>query len=203
MPLYMLGHPSGLPLKLTKGGIVKNNSQRDYISCDLYAFSGNSGSPVFCSATQKVIGILRSGGEDYELTDDYGGKKITRIQALPIESRSGFEKCQRMHTLLCKLDHAGVLNTRPFPKNEVGNFCLSLKNKYKSMQRMPRLLQENILPIETTYTQLVLLQSDKKEEKKEKEKKVPVFEERELRINSWEDIRREKQPIELDKLFET
>ena len=47
--LYMLGHPSGLPLKLTMSGHVQNTSSPHFFEADLDAFAGNSGSPVFAS----------------------------------------------------------------------------------------------------------------------------------------------------------
>lgn len=63
--LYMLGHPSGLPIKYTYGASVREFKSESF-SADLDAFAGNSGSPVFSKTTQKVVGILIRGGKDYE-----------------------------------------------------------------------------------------------------------------------------------------
>jgi V8-like Glu-specific endopeptidase len=55
---YLIGHPSGLPTKVTLGGQIKNvgllNKRFDHI---VDAFAGNSGSPLFDVATDKIIGI--------------------------------------------------------------------------------------------------------------------------------------------------
>lgn len=45
--LYMLGHPTGLPVKLARNAKVKKKDHKDYFEADLDAFKGNSGSPVF------------------------------------------------------------------------------------------------------------------------------------------------------------
>lgn len=59
--IHMLGHPRGLPLKYTPGAFVLGNSNRDFFTAQLDAFSGNSGSPVFDSTTHRVEGILVRG----------------------------------------------------------------------------------------------------------------------------------------------
>jgi len=64
--VYTLGHPSGLPLIFTgEGFIVKQNSV--YFTAAIDTFGGNSGSPVFDSETNTVLGILVRGGKDYVL----------------------------------------------------------------------------------------------------------------------------------------
>jgi len=65
--LYMIGHPSGLPKKLSYG-IVKNCNEHDFLA-EVNAWKGNSGSPLFNTETHKVEGILVSGpGERMEET---------------------------------------------------------------------------------------------------------------------------------------
>lgn len=61
--LYMVGHPSGLPLK------VADNAEVIYVFAEYFAssldtFGGNSGSPVF-NSDHDVVGILARGGVDF------------------------------------------------------------------------------------------------------------------------------------------
>lgn len=60
-PLFMLGHPMGMPLKLSPNAkVLLNNSARESFLTSLDAFEGNSGSPVFNSKNE-VVGILIGG----------------------------------------------------------------------------------------------------------------------------------------------
>ena len=62
--LYMLGHPSGLPLKYAGNARVTNNQHQAYLTSNLISFAGNSGSPVFNKVTHQVEGIhVRGDGE--------------------------------------------------------------------------------------------------------------------------------------------
>ena len=72
----------------------------------------------------------------------------------------------------------------------------ALQDNYRSRNTIPRLLH-SALPIEEVYTELVLLEQIKEEKKEEK----AAFEEQ--RINSWEDVRGSKIPIELKNIFNT
>lgn len=63
-PLVMIGHPRGLPTKVTDGGFVVRDAQTVYFT-NLDAFSVNSGSGVFHARTGEVVGILVSGQKDY------------------------------------------------------------------------------------------------------------------------------------------
>lgn len=64
--LAVIGHPSGLPLKIDAGGFIRNISNVNYIEAELDTFGGNSGSPVFNLDTGEVEGILVRGETDYE-----------------------------------------------------------------------------------------------------------------------------------------
>ena len=65
----MLGYPLGLPLKVTSGGkIVKESSGR--MNMTISAFSGNSASPVFSTASGHLVGLLQAGQEDFELNQN-------------------------------------------------------------------------------------------------------------------------------------
>lgn len=71
-PLFVIGHPSGLPLKYADGAKVFD-VKKDYFSTNLDVFGGNSGSPVFNKHTLEVEGILVRGDVDYvEVTKDDG-----------------------------------------------------------------------------------------------------------------------------------
>lgn len=77
-PLVVVGHPLGLPMKITDGAIVSrmNEMERDrpvhswllrsnYFTANLDSYAGNSGSPVFNKNSGKVEGILIQGADDF------------------------------------------------------------------------------------------------------------------------------------------
>jgi hypothetical protein len=67
-PIYMAGHPDGLPLKLTLDATADfTNVLEPKFQTDLDAFHGNSGSPVF-NNSGRVIGILLEGNKDDTIT---------------------------------------------------------------------------------------------------------------------------------------
>lgn len=63
-PLVVMGHPSGLPLKISDNARVRE-LQDQYLTSNLDTFGGNSGSPVFNAQTGEVEGILVRGESDY------------------------------------------------------------------------------------------------------------------------------------------
>ncbi|ESX03667.1 hypothetical protein X769_15555 [Mesorhizobium sp. LSJC268A00] len=63
-PVFVMGHPSGLPLKYADGSNVRDNTALTYFIANLDTYGGNSGSPVF-GADGVVEGILVRGGTDY------------------------------------------------------------------------------------------------------------------------------------------
>lgn len=113
VPLVVIGHPSGLPMKISGNGKSKafNNTEPTskfnlftflkqryyYFSADLDTFTGNSGSPVFNERTGNVEGIIIEGAEDYiedvpakcyrpavrKKTKFFGGEKVFRINRIP------------------------------------------------------------------------------------------------------------------------
>ncbi len=66
--IYVIGHPVGLPIKLAGDAKVRDFSKIGYFTADLDTFGGNSGSPVFNAATNKIEGILVRGDRDFELS---------------------------------------------------------------------------------------------------------------------------------------
>lgn len=63
--IAVVGHPSGLPSKISDGGKVINNSNSSMFVTNLDTFHGNSGSAVVDASTGLVEGILVQGKTDY------------------------------------------------------------------------------------------------------------------------------------------
>ncbi|MCP4151268.1 MAG: trypsin-like peptidase domain-containing protein, partial [bacterium] len=67
-PVYVIGHPVGLPLKYSPGAKV-SDTRAAYFSADLDIYSCNSGSPVFNSTDHTVVGIVvRGDSQDFRWT---------------------------------------------------------------------------------------------------------------------------------------
>jgi len=64
-PLTIIGHPSGLPSKIARGGKIHKVENHHYVA-DLDSFGGNSGSAVLNANSLKVEGILVRGRTDYK-----------------------------------------------------------------------------------------------------------------------------------------
>ncbi len=64
IPLVIMGHPMGLPLKIADGGEVLSVKD-NFFQANLDSFEGNSGSPVFNKGNGEVEGILVRGNPDY------------------------------------------------------------------------------------------------------------------------------------------
>ncbi len=69
--VFVIGHPSGLPSKVSDNGFVRRADNFYQFETNLDTFSGNSGSAVFNEKTGIVEGILVNGDEDYR----YNAKK--------------------------------------------------------------------------------------------------------------------------------
>lgn len=96
--VYVVGYPSGLPLKFSPGGEVRRNDQEASFVTNLDTFGGNSGSGVFMSATNELVGILVAGEPDYYVDmksggcvrpyrcNSYGcgGEDVTRIEVVKL-----------------------------------------------------------------------------------------------------------------------
>jgi V8-like Glu-specific endopeptidase len=64
--IVVIGHPSGLPTKISDQAFVRANTNKYYFQANLDTFGGNSGSAVFDSKTGVIEGILVRGERDYE-----------------------------------------------------------------------------------------------------------------------------------------
>jgi S1-C subfamily serine protease len=75
-PLYLIGHPVGLPAKLADNGTVRGDGGGDFFETDLDAMASNSGSPVFSATARDVVGVLT--GAPFGFVS-IGGKVISRF----------------------------------------------------------------------------------------------------------------------------
>lgn len=64
--LAVIGHPMGLPMKISDSGFVWDYFKNGY-STNLDTYSGNSGSPVFKKSTGEMIGHIAAGKTDFVL----------------------------------------------------------------------------------------------------------------------------------------
>jgi hypothetical protein len=64
-PVVVIGHPAGLPTKISGGAEVRDASKEGYFVANLDTYGGNSGSAVFNAKTGLVEGILVRGENDY------------------------------------------------------------------------------------------------------------------------------------------
>jgi V8-like Glu-specific endopeptidase len=105
-PLLVIGHPMGLPMKITDGAWVSrmNETERlrkihswflraNYFIANLDSYAGNSGSPVFNKKTGKVEGILIQGTEDFIFN---GSMNCLESQHLSNSYLNTFEKVMRI-----------------------------------------------------------------------------------------------------------
>lgn len=92
-PLLVIGHPVGLPTKITTGGKVRSTANSGYYVTNLDTYGGNSGSAVFNSQTLEIEGILVRGEQDFVYQggcnvskvcsdDSCRGEDVTRISVL-------------------------------------------------------------------------------------------------------------------------
>lgn len=108
--LVVIGHPSGIPTKISAGAAVKKNDQDQYFVSDLDTFGGNSGSAVFDSKTGQVEGILVRGAKDYVMSSKgcyvvnkcdgisnfgCGGESVSRIMKVEIPKYSQNNQSQQ------------------------------------------------------------------------------------------------------------
>ncbi len=74
--VFMIGSPSGLPLKLADNAWVGYNGNDNYFEANLDAFGGNSGGPVF-DASGWIEGILVRGERDFVYDQDCDCIKVS------------------------------------------------------------------------------------------------------------------------------
>ena len=88
--IFVMGHPSGLPLKYADGARVFETEEH-YFSTNLDTFGGNSGSPVFNAKTLEVEGILVRGDTDYVMSFEDNGERCTKVNICDDERENCLE----------------------------------------------------------------------------------------------------------------
>ena len=88
-PIFVIGHPVGLPLKVAGGASVRGFGAGGYFITDLDTFGGNSGSPVFNARTGLIEGVIARGDRDFVTSpagctatvysQGGGGEAVTKI----------------------------------------------------------------------------------------------------------------------------
>ena len=68
--IFVIGYPTGIPLKVADGAKVRSAKYSAFYQTDLDTFGGNSGSPVFNEKTNAIEGILVRGGADFVNTPE-------------------------------------------------------------------------------------------------------------------------------------
>lgn len=63
--LVVIGHPSGLPTKVTDGGKVRSVASTGFFVASVDTYGGNSGSAVFDASSGVIEGILVRGDNDF------------------------------------------------------------------------------------------------------------------------------------------
>lgn len=83
--VLVIGHPSGLPTKVTDSAVVRSQEGTHFVA-NLDTYGGNSGSAVFNEKTLEVVGILVRGAQDFK----YDSKnKCYRSNVCPEEGCRG------------------------------------------------------------------------------------------------------------------
>lgn len=87
--LMTIGHPFGLPQKISRGGYASYKQTENMIHTSLDAFGGQSGSPVFSEKSGDILGILVAGGKDGSLERDEisGCNRYVRCDTTEYNSR--------------------------------------------------------------------------------------------------------------------
>ncbi len=78
--LTVIGHPSGLPVKITAAADMRNNKSPTFFIMNSDTYGGNSGSAVVDSRTGIVEGILVRGDTDYARTKEGCLESVVREQ---------------------------------------------------------------------------------------------------------------------------
>jgi hypothetical protein len=68
--VYVIGHPLGLSRKRAGGARVRDDSSPETFTANLDVFGGNSGSPIFSTETQQLLGVVVDGSADLLLCGD-------------------------------------------------------------------------------------------------------------------------------------
>ena len=112
----VIGHPSGLPLKIASDAVVIHNAASEpFFVTNLDTFGSNSGSPVINTITYQVEGILVRGAKDYILSDDQSCIQVNRCP------ESGGGDCVGENATKMSV----VAESIPATTTPTGLFCIS------------------------------------------------------------------------------
>ncbi len=165
--LIVIGHPSGLPLKVTKnakvikidetmnitlpsGTTIQWINPEHYFLTNLDTFGGNSGSPVINAKTLMVEGILVRGDEDYKQNPlDPSTNIASTYPEIPISTHYG-QGVGEVATKISVLEKHIPQTTREtemveWNKKAKGNLYDALMNYLLEYQR--RLKRDKAIPI--------------------------------------------------------
>jgi len=108
-PLVTIGHPIGLPMKITDGATVRLGSlrgllrpiksalrKRYFFLSNIDAYGGNSGSPVLNGDTGIVEGLLSEGAEDFEWVEQANGSPCRQTNIVKTFKEGSQEKVFRI-----------------------------------------------------------------------------------------------------------
>lgn len=111
--LVVIGHPVGLPTKITMGGTVRSLTPPNHFVANLDTYGGNSGSGVFNLVTGEIEGVLVRGEADFE---SRGGCSVSKVCA---EGACRGEDVTKISVVRPFLSSGGV--TPPPPPPPVSN----------------------------------------------------------------------------------
>ncbi|KAF0126657.1 MAG: V8-like Glu-specific endopeptidase [Elusimicrobia bacterium] len=114
-PLFVIGHPVGLPLKVADDASVMNIKEGElYFLANLDTYAGNSGSAVFNARTNKVEGILVRGDRDFRPGEDgFWLWKKDCVESNRVPQTQGNEAVSKINDAILSLINP------PAPKAEV------------------------------------------------------------------------------------
>lgn len=97
--MVIIGNPSGLPTKVTKNVLVRDNSPENYFLTNADTFGGNSGSAVINEETGLVEGILVRGAKDYEMDYSRGCNRVNICEDVNEKNGCFGESISRISTV--------------------------------------------------------------------------------------------------------
>lgn len=121
--LVLIGHPSGLPQKISPKGFVYHNESEHYFKTNLDSFGGNSGSAVFNARTGLVEGILVRGATDY--IQDHCGTKVNKVDEEDAKKENLGEAVSRITDIDALKDRLRFLQAISLGNTKIVNSILS------------------------------------------------------------------------------
>lgn len=124
--VVVIGHPSGLPTKISDGAHVRDSSNANFFVTDLDTFGGNSGSVVVNQSTGMAEGILVRGDTDYNVVTYSDGSRCRQVNVCAQDGCQG-EEVTKMTIVeglpaVASFDevYAGIFKNQSYPKISEG-----------------------------------------------------------------------------------